>query len=99
MFITVYLLSSQMKLITFHQNPESRIQVSLHNGATITSTHTGIPRIPGLPLSAHQAHVLHNLASISLLSIAQLCAHGCTSLFTNATVTITLRDTLILTGT
>jgi hypothetical protein len=74
------------------------IQVSLPDGTIIKSTHTGNLRIPGLPLSARQAHVFPNLAANSLLSIAQLCAHGCQAIFTDTAVTITLQDIVVLTG-
>jgi hypothetical protein len=33
------------------------------------------------------------------MSITQLCAHGCKALFTNTVITITLHDTVILSGT
>jgi hypothetical protein len=75
------------------------IQVSLPDGAIITSTHMGNLRIPGLPLSARQAHVSPNLTSNSLMSIIQLCAHGYKALFTDTAINITLQDTMILTGT
>jgi hypothetical protein len=76
----------------------NRIHVSLPDGTIIKSTHTGNLRIPGLPLSALQAHVFPHLAANSLLSIAQLCAHGCQAIFTDTAVTITLQDIVVLTG-
>jgi hypothetical protein len=48
---------------------------------------------------ASQAHVFTNLTSNSLLSITQLCGHGCNALFTDNAVTITLHDTVVLTDT
>jgi hypothetical protein len=77
----------------------THINVSLPDGTIITITHTGNLRIPGIPLSVQQAHVFPHLTSHSLLSISQLCAHGCKSIFTDTDVTITLNDTVILTGT
>jgi hypothetical protein len=56
-------------------SPSTSIHFSLPNGDTITNTHTGNLRIPGLPLSARQSHVSPNLASNSLLLIVQMCAH------------------------
>jgi hypothetical protein len=75
------------------------IQVSLPADTIITSTHTDTLRIPGLPLSARQAHVFTNIDSNSLMSITQLCAHGCNAFFTDNAVTITLQDTVFLTDT
>jgi hypothetical protein len=75
------------------------INVSLPDGTIITSTHTGNLRSRNIRVSARKAHVFPHLASHSLLSFAQLCAHGCKSIFTNTTVTITLEDTVIITGT
>jgi hypothetical protein len=75
------------------------INVFLPNGTIITSTHTGHLKIPNIPLSSRKAQVLPHLASHSLLSIAQLCAHGCKAMFTNTAITITLDNTVIITGT
>jgi hypothetical protein len=75
------------------------INASLPDGTIITSTHTGNLRIPNVPLSARKAHVFPHLASHSLISFSQLCAHGCKAIFTNTAVTITLEDTVIITGT
>jgi hypothetical protein len=69
------------------------ITVSLPDGTIITiitSTHTCNRRIPNIPFSAGKSHVFPHLASHSLLSITQLCAHGCKAIFTNTAVTITL---------
>jgi hypothetical protein len=77
----------------------TRIHVSLLDGNIITRTHTGNLRIPSIPLSSQQAHVFPHLTSHSLLSISQLCAHGCKAIFTDTAVTITLDDTVIITGT
>jgi hypothetical protein len=75
------------------------ITVSLPDGAHIKSTHTGTLPIPGLPISACCAHVFPSLQSHSLLSIGQLCDHGCKAVFTNDCVTITRDDLVLLTGT
>jgi hypothetical protein len=75
------------------------IAVSLPDGAHIKSTHTGMLPIPGLPSSACRVHVFPSLHSHSLLSIGQLCDHGCKSVFTNNCVTITLNGIILLTGT
>jgi hypothetical protein len=71
------------------------IAVSLPNGALIRSSHTGTLPVPGLPPSACRAHVFPSLQSHSLLSIGQLCDHGCKAVFTHNDVTIT-RDNLVM---
>jgi hypothetical protein len=55
--------------------------------------------IPGLPSSVCRSHVFPSLHSYSLLSIGQLCDHGCKTVFTNNCVAITLIDIVLLTGT
>jgi hypothetical protein len=75
------------------------ISVSLPDGALIRSSHTGTLPVPGLPLSACRAHVFPSLQSHSLLSIGQLCDHGCKSVFTHSKVTITRDDLVMLAGT
>jgi hypothetical protein len=81
-------------------NPTTNgIAVSLPDGALIRSSHTGTLPVPGLPLSACRAHVFQSLQSHSLLSIGQLCDHGCKAVFTHSKVTITRNDLVMLTGT
>ena len=76
------------------------ITVLLPDGSTITSTHTAELAIPGLPLSARQAHIFPTLASGSLISVGVLCDHGCTATFSDSTVSIHLPNgDTILTGT
>jgi hypothetical protein len=75
------------------------IAVSLPDGALIRSTPTGTLPGPGLPLSTCRAHVFPSLQSHSLLSIDQLCDHGCKAVFTHNVVTITRDDLVLLTGT
>jgi hypothetical protein len=75
------------------------IAVSLPDGAHIKSTHIGTLPIPSLPSSACRAQVFQSLQSDSLLSIGQLCNHGCKAVFTNDCVTVTRNDIVLLTGT
>jgi hypothetical protein len=75
------------------------IAVSLPDGAHIRINHTGTLPIPGLPLSACRAHDVPSFQSHSLLSIGQLCNHGCKAFFTNDCITITRDDLILLTGT
>jgi hypothetical protein len=53
--------------------------------------------IHGLPSSTCRAQVFPSLHSHSLLSIGQLCDHGCKAVFTNNCITITLNDIVLLT--
>jgi hypothetical protein len=75
------------------------IAVSMPDGAHIKSTHTGTLPISDLPSSACRAHVFPSLQSHSLLSIGQLCDHGCKAVFTNDCITVTRNDIVIITGT
>jgi hypothetical protein len=75
------------------------IAVSLPDDAHIKSTHTGTFPVPGLPLSAFRAHIFPSLKSHSLLSIGQLCDHGCKAIFTHNGGIITLDGLVLLTGT
>jgi hypothetical protein len=75
------------------------IIVSLPYGAHIKNTHTGTLPIPGLTPSACRAHVFPSLQSHSLLSIGQLCNHGCNTVFTNDCVTVTRNNIVLLTST
>jgi hypothetical protein len=82
------------------QSAEPGISVMLPDGACIKSTHTAQLIIPQLPPAACEAHIFPHLASGSLISIGQLCDHGCTALFFDATtITIRLHNQTILTGT
>ena len=90
-FITIHAPS-------FNQRPaKPSISVTLPDGSTIDSTHTAFLNIPQLPPSA--CHIFPTLASGSLISIGTLCDHGCIATFTADTVTISLNNDIILTGT
>jgi hypothetical protein len=58
------------------QNP---LQVFLADASHITSTHEAELDLPMLPRLARQAHLLPALQPKALLSIGQLCDHGCTA--------------------
>jgi hypothetical protein len=68
------------------------------NGSTITSSHTALLQLPGLPDTARRCHIFPQLASGSLLSIGLLCDHDCTVTFHKTHVDVYLVDTLLLTG-
>ena len=53
----------------------------LPNGGTMTSTHTQILDIPSLPKDACTQHLFPEMRTTGLLSIGQLCDHGCTAKF------------------
>ncbi len=46
------------------------------------STHTCRRNIPGLPATAQHTHIIHSLASHSLISAMALCNAGCNVAFT-----------------
>ena len=74
------------------------IDVLLPNNATMHSTHTGQLDIPALPPEAKTAHIFTELASGSLLSIGQLCDHGCSAYFNKAKLYILYKGNIIMQG-
>jgi hypothetical protein len=72
--------------------------VVLPDGRTIKSTHVTELDVPDLPLAARTAHIFPGLTNGSLISIGQLCDHGCIATFTSDAVTITLDKKVILRG-
>ena len=74
------------------------ISVTLPDGNTIQSTHTGNLQINGLPPTATTVHLFPQLGHTSLVSIGKLCDAGCQALFDKDTVTITYRNDVLLTG-
>jgi hypothetical protein len=83
---------------TNQQSNANGINVLLPNGGTMTSTHTAELPIAALPLAARTAHLFPALSSGALLSIGQLCDHGCTAIFNQDTVHIQKDNTTILQG-
>jgi hypothetical protein len=75
------------------------LDVLLPRGAIMRSTHTATLDIPALPLAARHCHLFPALTSGSLISIGQLCDHGCTAHFDATTVTITCASSPVLVGT
>ena len=74
------------------------ISVVLPDGTTMISTHTASLPIPSLPYAARSCHLFPSLATGSLLSIGQLCDHGCTALFTATHLHIALAGQPLLEG-
>ena len=62
------------------------------------STHVVSIPIAGLPKEACEGHLFPALGDTSLISIGQLCDHGCVAMFDKTTVTVTLNDTPVLQG-
>jgi hypothetical protein len=62
------------------------------------ATHTAELPIPALPYAARQAHLFPALSSGALLSIGQLCDHGCQAVFNASTVNIIKNNKTILQG-
>ena len=58
------------------------IMVQLLNSSTIVSMHITTILLPHLPSTAGHTHIFPNLVSHSLISVGQLCNHGCEALFT-----------------
>jgi hypothetical protein len=75
------------------------LEVLLPSGATITSTHQAILDVPQLPQAARHCHLFPGLTSGSLISVGQLCDHGCTAHFSAGTVDINHHGHTVLQGT
>lgn len=94
---------SQHFLQNIHPSTENKqlatpISVTLPNGTTLTATHSTNLQLKNMPESATHALILPTLQQYSLLSISQFCAVGCIDTFTNSKVTITHKNSIILTG-
>jgi hypothetical protein len=74
------------------------VSVLLPDGGTMRATHTAELPINTLPYAARQAHLFPALSSDALLSIGQLCDHGCREIFNASTVNIINNHKLILQG-
>ncbi len=75
------------------------MEVELPDQSLIRSTHTGALPITGLPPEALTAHLFKELGDTCLISMGQLCDHGCEAHFTALTVEITYQGKVILRGT
>ena len=74
------------------------IHVHLPNNERIRATHTGnVPLQANLPSAATKAHIFPELHT-SLLSIGQLCDHGCIATFSKDKVIIHRHNRIVLTG-
>ena len=62
------------------------------------STHVISIPITGLPKEACEGHLFPTLGDTSLVSVSQLCDHGCIAMFNKMTVTVTLNDTPVSQG-
>lgn len=74
------------------------IPVSMPNGTIIHSTEIAELDIPCLPAAARIVHIFPDLASVSLISIGQLCDAGCEATFTATSVIISHNQQVVLTG-
>ena len=71
--------------------------VTLPDNDVIGSLHTGhLPSLKTLSRLATKASVLPKLASSSLVSLPQLCDHGCQCLLTKDTLTVVKDGTFVL---
>jgi hypothetical protein len=64
------------------------LNVNMHNGTTIQSSHTCNSLLADLPHQARQAHILPGLVHNSLISVGQLCDNACSVTFTQDQVTV-----------
>ena len=60
------------------------------------ATHAAELGIPRLPRDARKAHIFPQLASSSLLSIGQLCDHGCSAYFDKSKLYILYNGRIIM---
>ena len=74
------------------------ITLQLLNGSTVVSTHTTTILLPDLPAMAGHAHIFPDLMNRSLISVGQLCDHGCKALFISDHMVISKNGQPILTG-
>ena len=84
---------------TAHQTrtPCAPTTVTLPNGSQHIATYTIQLPIPDLPTNATRAHVLPGFQQ-SLLSVGQLCDHGCIAVLDKQQVLILYNDKVIITG-
>ena len=71
--------------------------VTLPDGSTATSTHTGLLNLPQLPMAARECHLFPSFRG-SLISIGLLCDHGMTATFNATSVTIAHNGHPVLRG-
>ena len=74
------------------------LNVELPDKSIIHSTHTGLLQIPALPPAACLAHQFPKLSGTSLISIGQLCDHGCEVRFYHDQAIVIYKDEIILHG-
>jgi hypothetical protein len=60
--------------------------------------HTAEINVPHLPRAARVCHIVLGLCTYLLISISQLCNAGCTVLFLTDTVSIGIKNTIIMHG-
>ena len=71
----------------------------LPNGNTMISTHTANLNIPTIPMQATQVHIFPDMeGSTPLLSIGNLCDHGCIATYDKDKVIIKRNNEIILIG-
>ena len=76
------------------------IRVRLPDGNLISSSHVTNLSIPKVPTDATRAHILPSLQHQSLLSVGQLCDHGCIVTFSKRHAEVrNENNTIVLTGT
>jgi hypothetical protein len=74
------------------------LNVIMHKGTTIQSSHTCNLLLAGLPPQAWQAHILPGILHNSLISVGQLCDNGCSVTFTHDQVTVSKDKKCVMQG-
>jgi hypothetical protein len=64
------------------------LNVNMHNGTTIQSSHTCNLLLTDLPPQARKAHILPGLVHNSLILVGKLCDNGCSVTLTQEQVTV-----------
>lgn len=78
---------------------ETPLKISIPDGSTMTSTHSGHLNIPELPPEATRSHIVPEMTTHNLLSVGQLCDAGCKASITSEKIEVAIDDKVILTGT
>lgn len=82
-----------------HERPApTPLIISLPDHTTRQSTHTADLTLPHLSTEACTAHIFPALGLMTLISIGQLCDHGCVATFDATTVTTTFHGITVFFG-
>jgi hypothetical protein len=74
------------------------LNVNMHNGTTVQSSHTCDLLLTNFPPQARKEHILPGLLHNSLISVGQLCNNGCSITFTQEKVTVSKNGKCVMYG-